>query len=123
MAITGSGSLAISLSVFVISAAFLSKGEFPLLLFLFACLARVCGCVAGSPKPGEETMSAGRSCGAFARRGCAQASLGIAASLSPRRCGLYQVLLPSSTLLFRGVVRHRGQCECVSGSNIRGGFY
>lgn len=33
MAITGSGSLAISLSVFVISAAFLSKGEFPLLFF------------------------------------------------------------------------------------------
>lgn len=29
MAITGSGSLAISLSVFVISAAFLPKGEFP----------------------------------------------------------------------------------------------
>lgn len=72
MAITGSGSLAISLSVFVISAAFLPKGESP---HLFARLARACGGVAGSVKAGEETMSGGRSCGAFARRDARQLRL------------------------------------------------
>lgn len=102
MAITGSGSLAISLSVFVISAAFLPKGEFP-----FLCVSRTgvwlpCGIAPSSAEAGRETMS-GEKLWCVCAPGCAQASPRIAASLSPRRCGLYEMLL-FSTLLFRGVV-------------------
>lgn len=61
MAITGSGSLAVSLYVFVISAVFLPKGKFFVLAVLFVCdaeLARTRAKARGVP---------GRSCGAFAR--------------------------------------------------------
>lgn len=79
MAITGSGSLAISLSVFVISAAFLPKGESPL---SFARLARACGCVAGSLKSGRGDDVGGEKLWRVCAPRCAPASPGIAASLS-----------------------------------------
>lgn len=68
MAITGSGSLAISLSVFVISAAFLPKGE-----SLFLCASRsgvwlLCGFAPSAAEAGRGDNVGGRSCGAFARR-------------------------------------------------------
>lgn len=75
MAITGSGSLAISLSVFVISAAFLPKGESasplfsPLLRVSNGCVAAFAGSLLSRLKPGEETTSGGREVAvAFARR-------------------------------------------------------
>lgn len=97
MAITGSGSLAISLSVFVISAAFLPKGESSL---LFARLARACGCVCRIAKSGRGDDVGGEKLWCVCAPRCAPASPGIAASLSPRRCGLHEVLLPFSTLVF-----------------------
>lgn len=64
MAITGSGSLAISLSVFVISAAFLPKGESP-----FLCVSRTgVWLLCGIAEAGRGDDVGGRSCGAFARR-------------------------------------------------------
>lgn len=69
MAITGSGSLAISLSLLVILAAFLRKGKF--------FMASFCVCVSlmqnrlfrgrGRKEKAHGKAAAGRSCGAFAR--------------------------------------------------------
>lgn len=77
MAITGSGSLAISLWVFVISAAFLTKGKLSFFLFIpplsRACL-YVCVCFVNA-RDAQELLRrikprgvTERSCGAFARR-------------------------------------------------------
>lgn len=105
MAITGSGSLAISLSVFVISAAFLQKGELPPCFFCFFFLfpfsplrvstrvLRVCVCVCvarggrmrvlrdrslspGAGAGGEEATSGRRSWGCFELRDARKASPG-----------------------------------------------
>lgn len=68
MAITGSGSLAISLSVFVISAAFLPKGESPLLFFFIGVSDTGVWPRCGIAESGRGDDVEGRSCGAFARR-------------------------------------------------------
>lgn len=69
MAITGSGSLAISLFVFAISAAILPKGESPLSLRVFRTAVRLrCGIAPCAAEAGRGDDVGGRSCGAFARR-------------------------------------------------------
>lgn len=77
MAITGSGSLAISLSVFVISAAFLPKGE-----FFGAPRVRVCVCGAELPLPRLKPEEDRGEVVVRLRARCAQASPEISASLS-----------------------------------------
>lgn len=68
MAITGSGSLAISLSVFVISVAFLPKGESPFLRVYRTAVRLLCGIAPSAAEAGRGDDVGGRSCGAFARR-------------------------------------------------------
>lgn len=139
MAITGSGSLAISLSLFVISAAFLPKGEsaspfffLPLLRVSHGCVAAFAGSLFSRLKPGEETTSGGREVAvAFARRDArklrreSQHHFSSAALWTFRRCCC---CFPGC--FFRGVVlsdggrRQRGREEKggVKKSNISGGF-
>lgn len=75
MAITGSGSLAISLWVFVISAAFLTKGKLSFFPFFLFPSARACIYVCVVARDAQELLQrikprgvTERSCGAFARR-------------------------------------------------------
>ena len=62
MAITGSGSLAISLCVFVISAAFLPKGKFGFLLLLFFFFFKPPLCLSGCRHLSTDEASGGRVC-------------------------------------------------------------
>lgn len=112
MAITGSGSLAISLFVFVISAAFLPKGESASPLFFppSACLERVRGCFCGvAPFAAEagrgDDVGGGEKLRWRLRVGMrASCAANRSITFLPRRCGLLRDVVAVFKAAFFGVL-------------------